>query len=428
MKRLRNVAVLATAGIGIAGASLGLRLTEIPTVAAQSNSAQSAPNQSTQTPTPPPAPGSPTQGAPVATNPAQNSPSSNSPAQGNAPAQGGPTSNSPTSNSPTSASASQPDAGATEYAKHCAICHGDQREGILPAFPPLLGIKRQLTDAQLVDFIHKGKGRMPGFPKLKDTELTALLGYLATTEVSAPSLQASAPGGPPGAPHPSGLAEAGGALFQQNCAFCHGRDAQGGETGPDLTRSQIVLADVNGDKISQVVREGRLEKKMPAFNFSSQELLSLVAYIHFRETAAKAQKGGRRGVDVADLQTGNVQAGKTYFNGAGGCSKCHSPTGDLAGIASKFEGLRLEERMLYPRDAKSTVVVTTPSGKKYEGTLAYKDEFTIALTDSDKTYHSWPTDRVKFKVDSPVEAHVEQFPKYTDDDVHNLMAYLQTLK
>ena len=297
----------------------------------------------------------------------------------------------------------------------------------MPAFPPLLGIKRQMTDPQLIAFIHQGKGRMPGFPNLPEPQLTALLTYLGTTEVSPPSLTAGAASNPM-APHPSGLAEAGGALFQQNCAFCHGRDAQGGETGPDLTRSQVVLTDVNGDKISQVVREGRIDKKMPAFNFSSPELLSLVAFIHFRETAAKAQKGGRRGVDVADLQTGNLQAGIAYFNGAGGCSKCHSGTGDLKGIASKFEGLRLEERMLYPRDAKSTVKVTLPSGKTMEGTVAYQDEFTIGFVDSDKTYHSYPTNKVKFVVDSPVEAHVAQFPKYTDDDVHNLMAYLQTLK
>jgi cytochrome c553 len=38
-------------------------------------------------------------------------------------------------------------AGAASYAKRCAICHGDQREGILPAFPPLIGIKRQMTDS-----------------------------------------------------------------------------------------------------------------------------------------------------------------------------------------------------------------------------------------------------------------------------------------
>ena len=59
------------------------------------------------------------------------------------------------------------------------------------------------------------------------------------------------------------LVAAGGALFHQNCAFCHGRDAMGGETGPDLTARSCVLGDTTGDKIAEVVREGRPEKRCP---------------------------------------------------------------------------------------------------------------------------------------------------------------------
>lgn len=314
--------------------------------------------------------------------------------------------------------------GAQSYAKHCAICHGDEREGILPAFPPLLGIRRQMTNDKIVEIVHSGKGRMPGFPALNDGELDALLHFLTTAE--APAANAGTTGG--AAAHESGLEAAGDALFHQNCAFCHGRDAMGGETGPDLTRSKLVLADKSGEEISKVVREGRPDNKMPAFNFSSQELLSLVAFIREREKTASSSKGSRRGVDISDLQTGNVKAGMEYFNGAGGCAKCHSPTGDLKGIATRFEGLQLEERMLYPRGAKSTVTVTLPSGAKVSGSLAYRDEFTVALRDAQGTYRSWSTSRVRFTVNSPADAHVEQFGKYSDDDIHNLMAYLQTLR
>lgn len=319
------------------------------------------------------------------------------------------------------------DAGAAIYAKQCAICHGDHREGILPAFPPILGIKHQMSDSQLTELIRKGKGRMPGFPQVKDPEMASLLQYLGTAE-AADSSTIATPGAPSGEAHASGPAEAGESLFRQNCAFCHGRDAMGGETGPDLTQSKLVLADVNGDKISPVIREGRIEKKMPAFNFSGQELLSLVAFIHAREAYAALHKGGRRGVEVSDLQTGNVQAGKAYFNGAGTCSKCHSPTGDLAGVATRYQGLQLERRMLYPQGAKSNVTVTLAKGQEIKGILAYRDEFVIGLKDANGAYHSWLTRKVKFKVDSPVDAHVELFPKYSDDDIHNLMAYLQTLR
>lgn len=317
--------------------------------------------------------------------------------------------------------------GAQAYAQHCAICHGDQREGIQPGFPPLLGLSRHLNEHQITDLIHNGKGRMPAFPNLPQAEVTGLLHFLANDYIAA-ATTADAASSASTAVHPAAASGVGAALFQQNCAFCHGRDTQGGESGPDLTRSKLVQSDVMGDKISEVVRNGRPEKKMPAFNFSKEEMLDLASFIHAQEARAVAQKGKRKGVDVSDLQTGNVEAGKQYFNGAGTCATCHSPTGDLAGVASRYEGLQLEQRMLYPRDAKSRVTVTLATGEQVAGTVAYHDEFTIALRDAGGSYRSWPIDRVKYKLDSPVTAHAELFSKYTDADIHNLMAYLQTLR
>jgi cytochrome c oxidase cbb3-type subunit 3 len=229
-------------------------------------------------------------------------------------------------------------------------------------------------------------------------------------------------------PYPPELIQSGGALFRQDCSFCHGRDAGGGESGPDLTRSKLVTADVGGDKIGVVVRSGRPDKGMPRFAYTDQQIAGVMAFIHTQQTNALNDKGGRKGVDVADLQTGNVAAGKQYFEGAGGCSTCHSPTGDLAGIASRHQGLELEKRMLYPEHAKSKVTVTLASGQTMSGTVAYLDEFTVGLVDATGTYQSWRIADVKYKVDSPAEAHVELFGKYTDADIHNLMAYLQTLR
>jgi cytochrome c oxidase cbb3-type subunit 3 len=218
------------------------------------------------------------------------------------------------------------------------------------------------------------------------------------------------------------------ALFLQQCSFCHGRDAGGGEDGPDLTRSKLVAGDHGGDQIAAVIRNGRVEHGMPRFNLTDQEIAGLVAFIHAQKTLAESQKGGRRGVDPADLQTGNADAGKRYFNGAGKCASCHSPSGDLAGIASRFEGLRLEERMLYPRGAKARVTVTPASGEKVTGELAYQDEFTVGMKDGAGHYRSWRASDVKYTVNDPAEAHVELLAKYTDGDIHDLMAYLQTLR
>ena len=224
------------------------------------------------------------------------------------------------------------------------------------------------------------------------------------------------------------VVEAGQAEFVAQCAFCHGRDTEGGEDGPDLTRSKLVADDVGGEQIGVVVRNGRAEHGMPRFTVSDQQLASLVAYIHTQRTLAESETGGRKGVDVSDLQTGNADAGKQYFNGPGKCASCHSPTGDLAGLASRQEGLKLMQRMLYPRGAKATMTVTLPSGETVKGERLYQDEFNVALRDGSGKYRAWPASKVKVKVDDPAEAHVEMLAQYTDNDIHNLMAYLQTLK
>jgi cytochrome c oxidase cbb3-type subunit 3 len=233
--------------------------------------------------------------------------------------------------------------------------------------------------------------------------------------------------------YPQAQIDAGQAVFLQNCAFCHGRDAGGGETGPDLTRSTVVAEDVRGDKIGPVVHGGRVDKGMPQFNLADQDLAAVVAFIHDQKTKADSAEGGRQHVTAEDLTTGNAESGKEFFNGAGKCATCHSPTGDLAGVATKYQGLTLLQKMLYPgggRGAAATakVTVTVAPGQTVSGMLAYQDEFTIALRDAVGKYHSWPTDRVKFNVDDPMQAHADMLGKYTDEEMHNVLAYLQTLK
>lgn len=235
--------------------------------------------------------------------------------------------------------------------------------------------------------------------------------------------------------YPAEQVRAGETLFSSQCGFCHGRDAAGGEGGSDLTRSAVVAEDVRGDKIGPLTRNGRVDKGMPAFNLTRTDLVAIVAFVHDQKTKADSEQGGRRAVELADLQTGNAEAGKQYFNAAGGCATCHSPTGDLAGVAKKREGLVLLQRMLYPAmgrgapaPAPATVSVTLASGQTISGKMAYHDEFVIALTDESGWYRSWPTSQVRFTVNNPLDAHATQLGKYTDEDMHNVLAYLQTLK
>ena len=140
--------------------------------------------------------------------------------------------------------------------------------------------------------------------------------------------------------------------------------------------------DVDGDKIGAVVRNGRPEKGMPRFDLSDRADCQPGRPLSTpNKTMRSRKRAARKGVDVSDLQTGNADAGKQYFDGAGGCATCHSPTGDLAGIASRYQGLELEEQMLYPKTAKSKVTVTLASGQTITGTLEYLDEFTVGLID-----------------------------------------------
>lgn len=234
--------------------------------------------------------------------------------------------------------------------------------------------------------------------------------------------------------------DAGRARFAAQCGFCHGRDAAGGETGPDLTRSAVVAADVHGNKIGAVVRGGRPDKGMPAFSsIAEADVVAIAAFLHDAAAKASSLNGNRRSVAVADLATGNAEAGKRYFDGAGGCASCHdaSASGTFATVGKRYQGLALLQRMLYPVSGRNngdqatqyrpTVTVTSEAGSPITGKLAYRDEFTIALVDADGWNRSFSLDRVKVTVQNPLQAHVDQLAKYTDADMHDVLAYIQSL-
>ena len=131
-------------------------------------------------------------------------------------------------------------------------------------------------------------------------------------------------------------------LFGVNCSFCHGPDARGGEGGPNLLRSQIVLDDQNGEGIAVVVQNGRPDRGMPKFDMSLTDVQAIAAFIHnfpLRGTGVVPQSA----VIVGDARTGGI-----FFNGAGKCVSCHSIAGDLAGIGGKYDARTLETRIMMP--------------------------------------------------------------------------------
>ncbi len=233
--------------------------------------------------------------------------------------------------------------------------------------------------------------------------------------------------------YPAEQVRTGQSIFVSRCGFCHGRDTAGGENGPDLTRSTLVAEDDHGDKIAPLVRGGRPDRGMPAFGLQDADLAAIVAFVHDQKAKAESQEGGRRSVDATDLQTGDAAAGQRFFEGAGGCTKCHAASGDLAGVAARLEGLTLLQRMLYPsprpgKPIRSRATVALPDGKTVSGTLVFRDEFTIALIDTAGEYHSWRLSSVKAVVDNALEAHAKLLATYTDDQMHDVLAYLRTLR
>src|SRR4051794_23376533 len=180
----------------------------------------------------------------------------------------------------------------------------------------------------------------------------------------APTPQARPPVRPPGAQSPASSPRPksatpqnytadqireGEVRFGSQCGFCHGKDAAGGESGPDLTRAELVAQDSGGEKLSPVIRAGRPNAGMPAFpNLTQGELHAIVAFLHTQMDKFAELGGGRRSVEPSDLAPGNAAAGREYFHGAGKCATCPSATGDLAGVGKKPQGLNLIRRMLYP--------------------------------------------------------------------------------
>ena len=222
-------------------------------------------------------------------------------------------------------------------------------------------------------------------------------------------------------------AAAGQAIFQQNCSFCHGRDARGA-SGPDLLRSTLVNHDVGGDLIGQVIHNGRVEKGMPAFQLSDGQARQIAAYLHQQlKLASTVASRVPSDYPLGQLLVGNAEAGKAYFYGPGKCTQCHSPTGDLAHIAPKYKPLELQSRIVFPEGAKSTGVVIDSSGRQHSGEVLYADEFFITLM-SDGEPRTWNRSLVKVNIHDPLAAHVALLTQYTDKDIHDLFAYLESLQ
>jgi cytochrome c oxidase cbb3-type subunit III len=226
----------------------------------------------------------------------------------------------------------------------------------------------------------------------------------------------------------SAQVEAGKREFRQTCGFCHGPDGRGA-SGPDLIRSSLVSHDSNGNLIGPVIRNGRPEKGMPAFPLPDSTVSAIAEFLHAEaRLASSVSQRIPAEYPVEKLLVGSAAAGRAYFNGPGNCAKCHSPSGDFAHIASKYKPIDLQTRIAFPAGAIPAVTVTEPGGHVTTGVQTYSDEFLISLRDPGGWVHTWDRNAVKVDVQDPLAAHVALLTKYTDQNIHDVFAYLETLK
>jgi mono/diheme cytochrome c family protein len=233
-------------------------------------------------------------------------------------------------------------------------------------------------------------------------------------------------------------AERGKAIYMPDCGNCHGPLARGTANGPDLVRSIVVLHDRYTSRLGPYLLQAHPKShSVPIAPLTQNQIKDVSHFLH--EQVEDTLRSGPY-TKVLNVLTGDPQAGAAYFRGAGACAGCHSVSGDLAGIASRYDAPTLQQRLLFPRTVSLgrravtasqpvRVRVTSEDSASISGTLVHIDDFNIALRDDAGTYRSWKrTPQIKIERHDPYAAHDELLDRITDPDIHNLVAYLETLK
>ena len=248
---------------------------------------------------------------------------------------------------------------------------------------------------------------------------------------------------PPGDP---AVIARGKTLFEINCRLCHGADLRGGDMGGvNLLRSNLVLTDQHGELLLPVVKSGRQNPGMPPMppfpQIADDDVKAIAEYIHSVAATMRGQGNPPPGAPVVlNILVGDANAGKAYFDAK--CASCHSATGDLQGIGMRYaDPVQLQNSWVAGggggrggRGGASrrevTVTVTTPSGQKLEGRLDRIDDFIVIFTPADGVQRSVRRDGdvPKVEIRDPLEGHTKLLSVYTDKDMHDVTAYLVTLK
>jgi mono/diheme cytochrome c family protein len=224
--------------------------------------------------------------------------------------------------------------------------------------------------------------------------------------------------------------------YNSTCGYCHGARGKGGQAGPDLIVSSITLHDDDGVQLANYVR-GPQHSKVAKVEVTDSQMGDIAAYLHSRIIYSS----GRGDVRLAEVLIGDAKAGEQYFNGAGGCNKCHSPSGNLKGVGAKYDVATLQDRLVMPRAGRGGfgrgaaelapyATVTLPSGESFKGAPVRVTDFDVVIRLADGSTKTWARNRgvPKVEITDPLQAHLDIMTRLSDTDMHNLTAYLVTFK
>jgi cytochrome c oxidase cbb3-type subunit 3 len=263
---------------------------------------------------------------------------------------------------------------------------------------------------------------------------------LAQEPAAEPGAQRPPGGFVPGAVRPPidpAIAARGKTLYGINCQGCHGPDLRGGDLGgPNLLRSQVALSDRDGELIVPIIQGARQAMGMPKIGLSIEDSNTVAAYVRSVIATIGGQGTPPEAQKPLSIVTGNASAGEAYFNLK--CKSCHSPQGDLQGIASRVTNPKMLQNLWVAghlpgpnnQAASATVIVTLASGTVAEGQLVHIDDFLVTLKLPDGTSRSFRRNggQPSVVVRDPLQAHKDLLPVYSDKDIHDVTAYLVTLK
>lgn len=235
------------------------------------------------------------------------------------------------------------------------------------------------------------------------------------------------------------------AVWASHCIDCHGSQARGSETGPNIIRTKTVNFDRSsftpGSVLGPFLKAGhRTQSGKASASLTDEEIVGLA---HFLRQRVNDTMRGSALFTARDILVGDAKAGEAYFNGAGGCATCHNATTrSLIGIRTRLATtVDLQQRMLFPGSATRgrgapaaanpnavTVTVTPSSGPAMSGVLVEQSDFYVTFRQADGTIRVVPTTDAKVVTTNPLQAHIDLLDRISDKQVHDVVAYLENLK